>query len=158
MKVEIAGAAAFAALGLLAGALLRPQSADFRQETDLAAPGFTAPPEGFAQGPSGGADPTGGWGARAAGGRLPDWVVGTDSLNPPPLAPAGPAPTPAWEEDAARADSARPSGEVDRPAREAAPSAEAAPAAPAAPAVRPTPPTAADPPSPSPPERPKEGA
>ena len=148
MKVEIAGAAAFAALGLLAGALLRPQSADFRQETDLAAPGFTAPPEGFAQGPSGGADPTGGWGARAAGGRLPDWVVGTDSLNPPPLAPAGPAPTPAWEEeDAARADSARPSGEVDRPAREAAPPAEAAPAVPAA-----------DPPSPSPPERPKEGA
>ncbi len=58
MKVELAGAAAFACLGLIAGALLRPQPGDFRR--DLVEPaGFMGPPAG----PVGGADPTGGWGA-----------------------------------------------------------------------------------------------
>ena len=157
MKVEIAGAAAFAALGLLAGALLRPQAGDFRQEADLAAAGFTAPPEGLAQGPSGGADPTGGWGARAANGRLPDWVVGTDSLNPPVLAPSGPSPPPAWEEETAGSDAVRPADESDLRKTQPAPTAETAPAAAPAPDARPAPQTAPDPASPSPPERPKEG-
>jgi len=155
MKVEIAGAAAFAALGLLVGALLRPQPDDFRPQVPEEATGFTGPPDGMALG---GADPTGGWGARGPTGALPDYVVGTDSLRPPPgLA----APPPAWETEAEAP------GPVSEPAKADPPSS--AEPAPVAPADRPPtppapvqdgsparPPAAA--PSPSPPERPKEGA
>jgi len=133
MKIELAGAAAFACLGLIAGALLRPQSADFRPDPAFETPGFTGPPDG----PFGGADPTGGWsgGGWTGIGPVPDYVVGTDSLQPPPgYVP----PPPAWEEP--------------QPAAEAAP-----PPGPPAEAIAPAPPASAPGPSPSPPERPKEG-
>ena len=130
MKVELAGAAAFACLGLMAGALLRPQSGDFRQEPVEPA-GFTGPPAGM----TGGADPTGGWGAGGwtGAGPVPDYVVGTDSRQPPP----GYVPPPAaWE------------------TQEPEPAPDAAPPEPSAPPVDPP----ADPaPSPSGPDRPKEG-
>ncbi|MCA6269511.1 hypothetical protein [Phenylobacterium sp.] len=133
MKIELAGAAAFACLGLIAGALLRPQPADFRPDPAFETPGFTGPPDG----PFGGADPTGGWsgGGWTGIGPVPDYVVGTDSLQPPPgYVP----PPPAWEEP--------------QPAAEAAP-----PPGPPAEAIAPAPPASAPGPSPSPPERPKEG-
>lgn len=133
MKVELAGAVAFACLGLIAGALLRPQPADFRPDPAFETPGFTGPPDG----PFGGADPTGGWngGGWTGIGPVPDYVVGTDSLQPPPgYVP----PPPAWEEP--------------QPAAEAAP-----PPGPPAEAIAPAPPASAPGPSPSPPERPKEG-
>ncbi|MCA6226630.1 MAG: hypothetical protein IM653_08895 [Phenylobacterium sp.] len=133
MKIELAGAAAFACLGLIAGALLRPQPADFRPDPAFETPGFTGPPDG----PFGGADPTGGWsgGGWTGIGPVPDYVVGTDSLQPPSgYVP----PPPAWEEP--------------QPAAEAAP-----PPGPPAEAIAPAPPASAPGPSPSPPERPKEG-
>jgi hypothetical protein len=149
MKVEIAGAVAFAGLGLLVGALLRPQPDDFRPQVPELPAGFT----GTTEGSSGGADPTGGWGGRGLNGALPDYVVGTDSLQPPPIAD----PPPAWEPEGlaeplpppAEAEPAGPPPEAPATPPEAAP----APAAGLSPA---TPPEAAAP-SPSPAERPKEG-
>jgi hypothetical protein len=131
MKVELAGAAAFACLGLIAGALLRPQPADFRPDPAVEPPGFNGPPGG----PFGGADPTGGWngGGWTGIGPVPDYVVGTDSLQPPP---------PAWEEEEEAAAPA--------PQLEAAPSPPDAQAPPAKPPEAPAP-------SPSEPDRPKEG-
>lgn len=131
MKVELAGAAAFACLGLIAGALLRPQPGDFRKDPVEPA-GFTGPPAGMV----GGADPTGGWsaGGWSGNGPVPDYVVGTDSRQPPPgYIP----PVPAWEEE--EAEAGLPAPDPD-PAPEPAPDAEA-PAAP----------------SPSGADRPKEG-
>ena len=146
MKVEIAGAVAFAGLGLLVGALLRPQPDDFRPQVPETPAGFTETTEGS----SGGADPTGGWGGRGLTGALPDYVVGTDSLQPPPIA----APPPAWEpEDLAEPVSGRPEEEMPEPvgppldAPTPPPEATPAPAAVLSPAA----------PSPSPAERPKEG-
>ena len=146
MKVEIAGAVVFAGLGLLVGALLRPQPDDFRPQVPETPAGFTETTEGA----SGGADPTGGWGGRGLTGALPDYVVGTDSLQPPPIA----APPPAWEpEDLAEPVSGRPEDEVPEPvgppldAPTPPPEAAPAPAAVLSPAA----------PSPSPAERPKEG-
>ena len=146
MKVEIAGAVVFAGLGLLVGALLRPQPDDFRPQVPETPAGFTETTEGA----SGGADPTGGWGGRGLTGALPDYVVGTDSLQPPPIA----APPPAWEpEDLAEPVSGRPEDEVPEPvgppldAPTPPPEATPAPAAVLSPAA----------PSPSPAERPKEG-
>lgn len=128
MKVELAGAAAFACLGLIAGALLRPQPADFRPDPASEASGFTGPPTG----PAGGAAPDAGW--RGIG-PVPDYVVGTDSLQPPPgYVP----PIPAWEEPAPAA-TPPPS---DRPSDDAAPAPS---------------PTPAPEPSPSQADRPKEG-
>lgn len=130
MKVELAGAAAFACLGLIAGALLRPQPGDFRQQSVEPA-GFTGPPAGMV----GGADPAGGWsaGGWSGNGPVPDYVVGTDSRQPPPgYIP----PVPAWEEEP-EAGLPAPGPE---PAPEPAPDADA-PAAP----------------SPSGADRPKEG-
>ena len=152
MKVEIAGAVAFAGLGLLVGALLRPQPDDFRPQVPELPAGFT----GTTEGASGGADPTGGWGGRGLNGALPDYVVGTDSLQPPPIAD----PPPAWEpEDLAEPVSGPVEAEAPVPAgpppeAPATPS-EAAPAPAAGPSPA-TPPGAAAP-SPSPAERPKEG-
>lgn len=131
MKVELAGAAAFACLGLIAGALLRPQPGDFRKDPVEPA-GFTGPPAGMV----GGADPTGGWsaGGWSGNGPVPDYVVGTDSRQPPPgYIP----PVPAWEEE--EAEAGLPAPDPD-PAPKPAPDAEA-PAAP----------------SPSGADRPKEG-
>ena len=146
MKVEIAGAVVFAGLGLLVGALLRPQPDDFRPQVPETPAGFTETTEGA----SGGADPTGGWGGRGLTGALPDYVVGTDSLQPPPIA----APPPAWEpEDLAEPVSGRPEEEMPEPvgppldAPTPPPEATPAPAAVLSPAA----------PSPSPAERPKEG-
>lgn len=133
MKVELAGAAAFACLGLIAGALLRPQPGDFRKDPVEPA-GFTGPPAGMV----GGADPTGGWsaGGWSGNGPVPDYVVGTDSRQPPPgYIP----PVPAWEEEEAEAG-------LPAPDRDPAPEPEAAPDA-EAPAA----------PSPSGADRPKEG-
>jgi hypothetical protein len=133
MKVELAGAAAFACLGLIAGALLRPQPGDFRKDPVEPA-GFTGPPAGMV----GGADPTGGWsaGGWSGNGPVPDYVVGTDSRQPPPgYIP----PVPAWEEEEAKAGLPAPDPDPV-PEPEAAPDAEA-PAAP----------------SPSGADRPKEG-
>jgi hypothetical protein len=84
----------------------------------------------------GGADPTGGWsaGGWSGNGPVPDYVVGTDSRQPPPgYIP----PVPAWEEE--EAEAGLPAPDPD-PAPESAPDAEA-PAAP----------------SPSGADRPKEG-
>ena len=121
MKVELAGAAAFACLGLIAGALLRPQAGDFRQEP-LQPAGFQGPPSG----PVGGADPTGGWsaGGWSGNGPVPDYVVGTDSRQPPP---GDIPPVPAWEEEAAAApaeppSSTPPAGAPTEPAPPASPS------------------------------------
>jgi hypothetical protein len=146
MKVEIAGAVVFAGLGLLVGALLRPQPDDFRPQVPETPAGFTETTEGA----SGGADPTGGWGGRGLTGALPDYVVGTDSLQPPPIA----APPPAWEqEDLAEPVSGRPEDDVPEPvgppldAPTPPPEAAPAPAEGVSPAA----------PSPSPAERPKEG-
>ena len=152
MKVEIAGAVVFAGLGLLVGALLRPQPDDFRPQVPETPAGFTETTEGA----SGGADPTGGWGGRGLTGALPDYVVGTDSLQPPPIA----APPPAWEpEDLAEPVSGRPEDEVPEPVGPPldapTPPPEAAPA-PAA-VLSPAAPPGAAAPSPSPAERPKEG-
>ena len=130
MKVELAGAVAFACLGLIAGALLRPQPADFRPDPAFQSPGFNGPPDG----PFGGADPTGGWngGGWTGIGPVPDYVVGTDALQPPPgYVP----PPPAWEEPEAAAPEDRPPG----------PDPEATPTA-----GTPPPPASADAPSPSP--------
>ena len=137
MKVELAGAAAFACLGLIAGALLRPQPADFRPDPAVEPPGFNGPPGG----PFGGADPTGGWngGGWTGIGPVPDYVVGTDSLQPPP---GSVPPPPAWEEPEAAAPAAQP---------DAAPSPPDAQTPPAVPPEIPAP-------SPSAPERPMEGA
>ena len=137
MKVELAGAAAFACLGLIAGALLRPQPADFRPDPAFETPGFTGPPvEGF-----GGADPSGGWGGGWGGfGPVPDYVVGTDSRQPPPV---DVPPPPPWEDPAPEpeATTERPPEAVERPE-----------------ASGPGPEPASTPaPSPSLPERPKEG-
>ena len=152
MKVEIAGAVAFAGLGLLVGALLRPQPDDFRPQIPEMPAGFT----GTTEGSSGGADPTGGWGGRGLNGALPDYVVGTDSLQPPPVAD----PPPAWEPEGL-AEPLPPPAEAEVPAT-AGPPPEA-PATPSEDALAPaaglpsaTPPEAAAP-SPSPAERPKEG-
>ena len=152
MKVEIAGAVAFAGLGLLVGALLRPQPDDFRPQVPEMPAGFT----GTTEGSSGGADPTGGWGGRGLNGALPDYVVGTDSLQPPPVAD----PPPAWEPEGL-AEPLPPPAEAEVPAT-AGPPPEA-PATPSEDALAPaaglspaTPPEAAAP-SPSPAERPKEG-
>ncbi len=145
MKVELAGAVAFACLGLIAGALLRPQPADFRPDPAFETPGFTGPPDG----PFGGADPTGGWngGGWTGIGPVPDYVVGTDSLQPPPgYVP----PPPAWEEPEAAAPAPAPPPErpTDRPP-EIAPGSATPPFAP---------PAAGDAPSPSGTGSPKEGA
>jgi hypothetical protein len=152
VKVEIAGAVAFAGLGLLVGALLRPQPDDFRPQIPEMPAGFT----GTTEGSSGGADPTGGWGGRGLNGALPDYVVGTDSLQPPPVAD----PPPAWEPEGL-AEPLPPPAEAEVPAT-AGPPPEA-PATPSEDALAPaaglspaTPPEAAAP-SPSPAERPKEG-
>ena len=152
MKVEIAGAVAFAGLGLLVGALLRPQPDDFRPQIPEMPAGFT----GTTEGSSGGADPTGGWGGRGLNGALPDYVVGTDSLQPPPIAD----PPPAWEpEDLAEplpppAEAEVPATAVPLPETPATPSENAtAPASGLSPGVQPE----AAAPSPSPAERPKEG-
>jgi hypothetical protein len=152
VKVEIAGAVAFAGLGLLVGALLRPQPDDFRPQVPEMPAGFT----GTTEGSSGGADPTGGWGGRGLNGALPDYVVGTDSLQPPPVAD----PPPAWEPEGL-AEPLPPPAEAEVPAT-AGPPPEA-PATPSEDALAPaaglspaTPPEAAAP-SPSPAERPKEG-
>ena len=146
MKVEIAGAVVFAGLGLLVGALLRPQPDDFRPQVPETPAGFTETTEGA----SGGADPTGGWGGRGLTGALPDYVVGTDSLQPPLIAD----PPPAWEpEGLAEPVSGRPEEEMPEPvgppldAPTPPPEATPAPAAVLSPAA----------PSPSPAERPKEG-
>ena len=142
MKVELAGAAAFACLGLMAGALLRPQPGDFRR--DLVEPaGFMGPPAG----PVGGADPTWGWGAGgwSGSGPVPDYVVGTDSRQPPPgYVP----PLAAWEEEEA---------EAPPPAPE--PQAVLSLPEPASPPAKPPEASAPSPsaPSPSTPDRPKEG-
>lgn len=147
MKVELAGAAAFACLGLIAGALLRPQPGDFRR--DLVEPaGFMGPPGG----PVGGADPTGGWGAGgwSGSGPVPDYVVGTDSRQPPPgYVP----PLAAWEEEepAAAADPAPEASPAPAPPEPSAPVASP----PAKPPEAPSPSPSA--PSPSGPDRPKEG-
>lgn len=152
MKVEIAGAVAFAGLGLLVGALLRPQPDDFRPQIPEMPAGFT----GTTEGSSGGADPTGGWGGRGLNGALPDYVVGTDSLQPPPVAD----PPPAWESEGlaeplpppAEAEAEAPA--VPLPETPATPSEDAtAPATGLSPGVQPE----AAAPSPSPAERPKEG-
>jgi hypothetical protein len=152
VKVEIAGAVAFAGLGLLVGALLRPQPDDFRPQIPELPAGFT----GTTEGSSGGADPTGGWGGRGLNGALPDYVVGTDSLQPPPVAD----PPPAWEPESL-AEPLPPPAEAEAPAT-AGPLPET-PAIPSEDALAPapglspaTPPEAAAP-SPSPAERPKEG-
>jgi hypothetical protein len=152
VKVEIAGAVAFAGLGLLVGALLRPQPDDFRPQIPEMPAGFT----GTTEGSSGGADPTGGWGGRGLNGALPDYVVGTDSLQPPPIAD----PPPAWEpEDLAEplpppAEAEVPATAVPLPETPATPSENAtAPASGLSPGVQPE----AAAPSPSPAERPKEG-
>lgn len=137
MKVELAGAAAFACLGLIAGALLRPQPGDFRQEPVMP-PGFQGPPSG----PVGGADPTGGWsaGGWSGGGPVPDYVVGTDSHQPPPgYIP----PVPAWEQEE----------EAELPAAPPEPEPAAEPPA----AAKPEQPPAQAAPSPSGADRPKEG-
>jgi hypothetical protein len=138
MKVELAGAVGFACLGLIAGALLRPQPADFRPDPAFEPPGFNGPPGG----PFGGADPTGGWngGGWTGIGPVPDYVVGTDSLQPPP---GSVPPPPAWEEEE---EAAAPAPQPD-----AAPSPPDAQTPPAVPPEIPTP-------SPSAPERPMEGA
>jgi hypothetical protein len=123
MKVELAGAVAFACLGLIAGALLRPQPADFRPDPAFEPPGFNGPPGG----PFGGADPTGGWngGGWTGIGPVPDHVVGTDSLQPPP----GSIPPPhAWEEE--EAAPAPPEDRPQGPAPEAAPPAGTPPSDP----------------------------
>lgn len=141
MKVELAGAVAFACLGLIAGALLRPQPADFRPDPAFETPGFSGPPDG----PFGGADPTGGWngGGWTGIGPVPDYVVGTDSRQPPPgYVP----PPPAWEEPEAAAPAPAPPPE--RPP-EIAPGSATPPFAP---------PAAGDAPSPSGTGSPKEGA
>jgi hypothetical protein len=152
VKVEIAGAVAFAGLGLLVGALLRPQPDDFRPQIPEMPAGFT----GTTEGSSGGADPTGGWGGRGLNGALPDYVVGTDSLQPPPVAD----PPPAWESEGL-AEPFPPPAEAEAPA-----TAVPLPEAPAIPSEDPTAPAAglspgvqpeAATPSPSPAERPKEG-
>jgi hypothetical protein len=144
MKVELAGAAAFACLGLIAGALLRPQPGDFRR--DLVEPaGFMGPPAG----PLGGADPTGGWGAGgwSGSGPVPDYVVGTDSRQPPPgYVP----PLAAWEEEEAKAEAPPPA-----PEPQAVLSLPDPVSAPAPPPEAPSPSPSA--PSPSGPDRPKEG-
>lgn len=152
MKVEIAGAVAFAGLGLLVGALLRPQPDDFRPQVPETPAGFTETTEGS----SGGADPTGGWGGRGLNGALPDYVVGTDSLQPPPVAD----PPPAWEPEGL-AEPLPPPAEAEVPAAAgplpetpAIPSED--PTAPA-PGLSPATPPEAAAPSPSPAERPKEG-
>lgn len=145
MKVELAGAAAFACLGLIAGALLRPQPGDFRKDPVEPA-GFTAPPAGMV----GGADPTGGWsaGGWSGNGPVPDYVVGTDSRQPPPgYIP----PVPAWEEEEAVELPAPPP--KPEPGLESGPEPATAPSA-AAKAVTPPAPAA---PSPSGADRPKEG-
>jgi hypothetical protein len=142
MKVELAGALAFACLGLIAGALLRPQPSDFRPDPAFQPPGFNSPSEG----PFGGADPTGGWngGGWTGIGPVPDYVVGTDSLQPPPgYVP----PPPAWEEP----EAAIPAPQEDRPQ---GPEPEAAPLTVTPPS---TPPATGDSPSPSVSESPKEG-
>ena len=152
MKVEIAGAVAFAGLGLLVGALLRPQPDDFRPQIPEMPAGFT----GTTEGSSGGADPTGGWGGRGLNGALPDYVVGTDSLQPPPVAD----PPPAWEPEGL-SEPLPPPAEAEAPATAgpppetpATPSEDATvPAAGLSPGVQPE----AAAPSPSPAERPKEG-
>ncbi|MFO0541056.1 MAG: hypothetical protein ACK5X4_02055 [Phenylobacterium sp.] len=143
MKVELAGAVAFACLGLIAGALLRPQPADFRPDPAFQSPGFNGPPDG----PFGGADPTGGWngGGWTGIGPVPDYVVGTDSLQPPP---GSVPPPPAWEEEEAAAP-APPEDPPPGPGPETAPSAVTPPAAP---------PSTGDAPSPSGAGSPKEGA
>lgn len=146
MKVELAGAAAFACLGLIAGALLRPQPGDFRR--DLVEPaGFMGPPGG----PLGGADPTGGWGAGgwSGSGPVPDYVVGTDSRQPPP----GYIPPPAaWEEEEPMAaDPAPEASPAPAPPEPSAPVASPPAKPPEAPAPSPSAP------SPSGPDRPKEG-
>ncbi|AWM77023.1 hypothetical protein [Phenylobacterium parvum] len=137
MKVELAGAAAFACLGLIAGALLRPQPGDFRR--DLVEPaGFMGPPAG----PVGGADPTGGWGAGgwSGSGPVPDYVVGTDSRQPPPgYVP----PLAAWEEEEAETTPPAPDPQVVTSLPD--------------PLSAPAPPPEASAPSPSAPDRPKEG-
>ncbi len=152
MKVEIAGAVAFAGLGLLVGALLRPQPDDFRPQIPEMPAGFT----GTTEGSSGGADPTGGWGGRGLNGTLPDYVVGTDSLQPSPVAD----PPPAWEPEGL-AEPLPPPAEAEVPATAgplpetpAIPSED--PTAPA-PGLSPATPPEAAAPSPSPAERPKEG-
>jgi len=154
VKVEIAGAVAFAGLGLLVGALLRPQPDDFRPQIPEMPAGFT----GTTEGSSGGADPTGGWGGRGLNGALPDYVVGTDSLQPPPVAD----PPPAWEPEGlaeplpppAEAEAEAPATAVPPPETPATPSENAtAPASGLSPGVQPE----AAAPSPSPAERPKEG-
>ncbi|MCA6298412.1 MAG: hypothetical protein IM624_04340 [Phenylobacterium sp.] len=123
MKVELAGAVAFACLGLIAGALLRPQPADFRPDPAFEPPGFNGPPGG----PFGGADPTGGWngGGWTGIGPVPDHVVGTDSLQPPP---GSIPPPPAWEEE--EAAPAPPEDLPQGPAPEAAPPAGTPPSDP----------------------------
>jgi len=143
MKVELAGAVAFACLGLIAGALLRPQPADFRPDPAFQSPGFNGPRDG----PFGGADPTGGWngGGWTGIGPVPDYVVGTDSLQPPP---GSVPPPPAWEEEEAAAP-APPEDPPPGPGPETAPSAVTPPAAP---------PSTGDAPSPSGAGSPKEGA
>ena len=143
MKVELAGAVAFACLGLIAGALLRPQPADFRPDPAFQSPGFNGPPDG----PFGGADPTGGWngGGWTGIGPVPDYVVGTDSLQPPP---GSVPPPPAWEEEEAAAP-APPEDPPPGPGPETAPSAVTPPAAPL---------STGDAPSPSGAGSPKEGA
>jgi hypothetical protein len=108
VKVEIAGAVAFAGLGLLVGALLRPQPDDFRPQVPETPAGFTETTEGS----SGGADPTGGWGGRGLNGALPYYVVGTDSLQPPPIAD----PPPAWEPEPL-AEPLPPPAQAEAPAR-----------------------------------------
>ena len=138
MKVELAGAVAFACLGLIAGALLRPQPADFRPDPAFQSPGFNGPPDG----PFGGADPTGGWngGGWTGIGPVPDYVVGTDSLQPPP---GSVPPPPAWEGE--------PEAAAPAPQPDAAPSPPDAQTPPAVPPEIPTP-------SPSAPKPPMEGA
>ena len=123
MKVELAGAVAFACLGLIAGALLRPQPADFRPDPAVEPPGFNGPPGG----PFGGADPTGGWngGGWTGIGPVPDHVVGTDSLQPPP---GSVPPPPAWEDE--EAAPAPPEDLPQGPAPEAAPPAGTPPSDP----------------------------
>jgi hypothetical protein len=140
MKVELAGAVAFACLGLITGALLRPQPADFRPDPAFEPPGFN----GLPGGPFGGADPTGGWngGGWTGIGPVPDYVVGTDSLQPPP---SSIPPPPAWEEEE------EPEAAAPAPQPEAAPSPPDAQTPPAVPPEIPTP-------SPSAAERPMEGA
>jgi hypothetical protein len=152
VKVEIAGAVAFAGLGLLVGALLRPQPDDFRPQIPEMPAGFT----GTTEGSSGGADPTGGWGGRGLNGALPDYVVGTDSLQPPPVAD----PPPAWEPEGL-AEPLPPPAEAEAPATAGplpeAPATSSEDATAPAPGLSPATPPEAAAPSPSPAERPKEG-